>query len=228
MPSGATPTWAFFLAGLAGGAGHCVAMCGPLVASLGLAAPTGQGVLSAAARTLPYHLGRVTTYALLGAVMGLTGSFVNIAGRLAGLSEAVAILAGALMILLGLGTTGVSGPLERATASGSARLAAAVRGLLGGGPERALYPLGLALGLLPCGLSWTAFLGAAATGGPVPGLLAALAFGLGTVPGLLGAGLLAAAFGQRARGGLRRLGGLVVAALGLLFLLRGVGVHVLP
>ena len=220
----AASTWAFFAAGLAGGAGHCVAMCGPIVASLGLAAPPGQGALRAAARTLPYHLGRVTTYGLLGGVMGLTGSFVNVAGRLAGLSNAVAVVAGGLMVLFGVGATGVAAPLERVTARGSARLTAVARSLLGGGAP--LYPLGLALGFLPCGLSWTAFLGAAATGGPVPGFLAALAFGLGTVPGLLAAGLLAAAFGQRARGLLRRLGGAVVAALGLLFVLRGLGIHV--
>jgi sulfite exporter TauE/SafE len=225
MSSAAVSTWGFFLAGLAGGAGHCVAMCGPVVASLGLAAPAGQGAVAAAARTLPYHLGRVTTYGAIGAAMGLTGSFVNVAGRLAGLSDAVALLAGVLMVLLGLGATGVAGPLERLTAGGSARLTSTTRALLGGGGQ--LYPLGLALGLLPCGLSWTAFLGAAATGGPVPGLLAALAFGLGTVPGLLGAGLIAAAFGQRARGLLRRLGGWVVALLGLAFALRALGVHVL-
>lgn len=226
MPSADGSTWGFFVAGLAGGAGHCVAMCGPIVASLGLAAPAGEGALAAAARTLPYHAGRVTTYGALGAVMGLTGSFVNVAGRLAGVSDAVAILAGALMVLLGLGATGVAGPLERATAGVSARLGSAARAVTGG-PHGALYPLGLALGLLPCGLSWTAFLGAAATGGPVPGLLAALAFGLGTVPGLLAAGLLAAAFGQRARGWLRRLGGAIVVALGVLFVLRGLGIHVL-
>jgi sulfite exporter TauE/SafE len=200
-------------------------MCGPIVAALGLAAPAGQGILMAAARTLPYHLGRVTTYALLGAVMGLTGSFLNVAGRLAGFSDAVAVAAGALMILSGIGATGVAGPLERFTARASTRLTVLARSLLAGGAG-GLYPLGLVLGFLPCGLSWTAFLGAAATGGPVPGFLAALAFGLGTVPGLLAAGLLAAAFGQRARGVLHRLGGLLIAFLGLLFLLRGLGVHV--
>ncbi len=225
MPSATASTWAFFAAGLAGGAGHCVAMCGPIVGALGLAAPPGQGTLVAAARTLPYHLGRVTTYALLGAVMGLTGSFVNVAGRLAGFSDAVAVAAGALMILFGLGATGVAGALERFTSHASTRLTTLARSLLAGGTG-GLLPLGLVLGFLPCGLSWTAFLGAAATGGPVPGFLAALSFGLGTVPGLLAAGLLAAAFGQRARGILRRLGGLLVALLGLLFLLRGLGVNV--
>ncbi len=53
----------------------------------------------------------------------------------------------------------------------------------------------------------------------------ALAFGLGTVPGLLLVGALSALLGQRARGMLYRAGGLLIAAMGALFVLRGLGVH---
>jgi hypothetical protein len=99
-----------------------------------------------------------------------------------------------------------------------------VRGVLeGGGPGR-LYPTGLALGLLPCGLSWTVFLGAAGTGSLPEGLLVALAFGLGTVPALLAIGVAGSAIGARARGALVRAGGVLVALLGVLFVLRGAGV----
>jgi sulfite exporter TauE/SafE len=208
--------------GLLMGFSHCLGMCGPLVASFGLTADPGLGARRAAAAQLPYHLGRVTTYAALGAVMGATGAFVNVAGRLAGLGEVVALLAGALMVALGLGVAGVTARLARLEASASRRLLELLRPLLQGGPSR-LYPLGLALGFLPCGVSWTVFLGSAASGGPVPGLLMALAFGLATVPGLLLPALLGALVGQRTRGALRRAGGLVVAALGLLFILRGLG-----
>ncbi len=226
--------------GLLMGFSHCLGMCGPLVASFGLSAgpgpaatsagspPASSGtgsVLRAAAAQLPYHLGRVTTYAAIGAVMGATGAFVNVAGRLAGVGEVVALLAGALMVALGLGAAGVTGPLRRLEADASGRVLRWLRPLLQGGPSR-LYPLGLALGFLPCGVSWTIFLGSAASGGPVPGLLMALAFGLATVPGLLLPALLGAVIGQRARASLRRAGGLVVAALGVLFILRGLGVHV--
>ena len=55
----------------------------------------------------------------------------------------------------------------------------------------------------------------------------ALAFGLATVPGLLLPAALGALIGQQARGRLRRAGGLVVAALGVLFVLRGLGLHAL-
>lgn len=211
-------------AGLLSSFSHCLGMCGPLVASFGLTARPGQGPARAAAAQLPYHLGRITTYGVLGAVMGTTGAFVNVAGRLAGLSDLVAVAAGLLMVLLGLGAAGVSAALKRLEARASARVLGLVRPLLDGGAAR-LYPLGLLLGVLPCGVSWTVFLGAAASGGPVPGLLMALAFGLGTVPGLLLLGALGALVGQRTRGILYRAGGLLIAAMGALFVLRGLGLH---
>jgi uncharacterized protein len=211
-----------FATGLLGSFGHCVGMCGPLVGSFALAAGP-LGPRRALAGQLAYHAGRVTTYALLGAVMGLTGSFVNVAGRLAGLQQAVAVLAGLLMIALGLGAAGLSAGLKRLEARASARVVALVRGLLDGGGVGRLYPTGLALGLLPCGLSWTAFLGAAGTGSAAEGLLLALAFGLGTVPVLLAVGAAGAAAGGRGRGRLSRLAGVAVALLGVLFLLRGAG-----
>jgi sulfite exporter TauE/SafE len=93
----------------------------------------------------------------------------------------------------------------------------------GGGPGR-LYPAGLALGLLPCGLSWTVLLGAAGTGSVPEGLLVALAFGVGTTPALLLAAAAGTALRLRARGALVRAGGVAVALLGVLFLLRGAGV----
>jgi sulfite exporter TauE/SafE len=211
-----------FATGLLGGFGHCVGMCGPLVGSFALASGA-LGPRRSLAGQLAYHGGRVTTYAALGAVMGLTGSFVNVAGRLAGVQEVVAVLAGVLMILLGLGAAGLSLALKRLEARASAKVVRFVRGLLDGGGAGRLYPLGLALGLLPCGLSWTMFLGAAATGSLPEGLAVALAFGLGTVPALFLAGAAGALLGARARGLLHRAGGLLVAVLGGFFVARGLG-----
>jgi hypothetical protein len=211
-----------FATGLVGGFGHCVGMCGPVVGSLALA--TGSlGPRRSMAGQLAYHAGRVTTYATLGAAMGLTGSFVNVAGRLAGVQQVVAVAAGVLMILLGLGAVGLSAALRRLESRASARVVALVSGVIAGGGPGRLYPAGLALGVLPCGLSWTVFLGAAGTGSPVEGLLLAFAFGLGTVPALLLVGAAGALLGARARGVLYRLGGLLVAVLGGMFVVRGLG-----
>jgi len=211
-----------FATGLLGGFGHCVGMCGPIVGSLALA--TGPlGARRSMVGQLAYHGGRITTYAALGAAMGLTGSFVNVAGRLAGVQQVVGVAAGVLMILVGLGAVGLSAALKRLEARASARVVTLVRGVLeGGGPGR-LYPTGLALGILPCGLSWTIFLGAAGTGSPIEGLLLALAFGLGTVPALLLVGAAGTVLGARARGLLYRLGGVLVAVLGGMLVARGLG-----
>jgi sulfite exporter TauE/SafE len=212
-----------FATGLLGSFGHCAGMCGPLVGALALAAAP-EGARRSVSGQLAYHAGRITTYAAVGAVMGLTGSFVNVAGRLAGVQQVVSIAAGLLMVLLGLGTAGVSAALRRLEARASGRVMGLIRGVLSGGGPGRLYPAGLALGLLPCGLSWTVFLGAAGTGSLPEGLLLALAFGLGTVPALLLVAAAGVAIGQRARGILARAGGLLVAVLGVVFVLRGAGV----
>jgi len=213
--------------GLLGGFGHCAGMCGPIVAAVSLAAGPRVGWR----RTLPLHLaynaGRVTTYALAGAAMGLLGTVVNVAGRAAGLQQAVAVLAGALMVVMGLGATGLLPWARRLEQGVSSRLFAGAGGLLRAGGLPRTFLLGLLLGLLPCGLSWTAFVGSAATGGPVPGALFALGFALGTVPALLLVGGAAALLSVKLRGALFRAGGVAVALLGLLFLLRGLGLHAL-
>ena len=213
-----------FVTGLFGGFGHCIGMCGPLVGSFALSSGA-LGARRAVGGQLAYHAGRVTTYAALGAVMGLTGQFVNVAGSLAGVQGVVSIAAGLAMILLGLGAAGLSTALNRLEARASARVVRLVRGLLGGGGPGRLYPVGLALGLLPCGLSWTMFLGSASTGSLPQGFLLALAFALGTVPALLLAGAAGALLGAPARGLLYRAGGLLVAVLGAMFVVRGLGLQ---
>lgn len=209
-----------FLTGLVGGFGHCVGMCGPVVGCLALATG-GTGFRRSSVGLLVYHAGRLTTYGFIGAVMGITGSFVNVAGRLAGAQQVVAVAAGVVMIVLGLRAAGISIGPTRFESVAAARVVSFVRGVLeDGGPGR-LYPAGLVLGILPCGLSWTVFLGAAGTGSPTEGMLLALAFGLGTLPALLLVGAAGALLAARVRGALHRLGGLLVAAMGALLVLRG-------
>ncbi len=212
--------------GFLGGFGHCVAMCGPLVGALGISAPPGIPARRALLPQLAYHLGRITTYGTIGAVMGLVGSFVNVAGRLAGWQDVVAVLAGALMVAMGLGAAGQSLWVKSAEGRLAGRVLGAVRRVAGHEAPLRAYPLGLVLGFLPCGLSYSAFAAAAATGHPARGMALALAFGAGTLPALLLAGAVVSALSARARGVLYRAGGLLVALLGVLFVLRGLRIHV--
>ena len=211
--------------GLLGGFGHCAGMCGPLVGSIGLVAAPRIGPRRAFLGQLLYNAGRVTTYACIGAVMGLSGSFVNVAGRLAGLQDTVSVVAGIVMILMGLGAAGVAGWLRGAEQRIAARVLGAVGAIVEGGGSGRLYAVGLLLGFLPCGLSYSAFVGAAGTGGLVQGLLFALSFALGTVPALLAVGSASTLLSPRLRGVLYRVGGVFVIAVGALFLARGLGIH---
>jgi sulfite exporter TauE/SafE len=152
---------------------------------------------------------------------GLSGSFVNSAGRLAGLQEIVPVLAGFIMIWMGLGILGIT--RSAALLEGRSGLVIkGVREILQGESIWRFYPVGLLLGFLPCGLSYSVFVGAAGSGGLLQGMLFSLLFGLGTVPALLLVSSLAVAAGKRVREYLYRAGGLAIIALGILFIVRGV------
>jgi sulfite exporter TauE/SafE len=213
--------------GLLGSVGHCVGMCGPLVATVSLATAPRAGAAGTLAVHALYNAGRITTYGFVGLLMGLTGSFVDVAGRAAGLQSVVSVLAGATMMLMGLGAAGVAPPFRRLEQRLAGRVFGVAQGLLDGAGTGRAYALGLLLGLLPCGLSYSIFVGAAATGSPLEGSLLALAFGLGTAPALMLLGGATAWLSARVRGVLYRLGGAAVVLLGLRFVLRGLGVDAL-
>ena len=77
--------------GLAG-AGHCLGMCGGIAAALNLGGPRSTAV------TVSYHLGRISSYALLGALLGFATGSLELAAWTIGLRY----LAGILLIAMGL------------------------------------------------------------------------------------------------------------------------------
>ena len=205
-----------FATGLLGGFGHCIGMCGPIAAALALG---GKGELAWTAHLL-YNAGRVVTYTFIGALMGLAGSFLNTAGALAGAQNAVALLAGVVMVIMGLGIAGAlpfAGKMEK----GGSPLLKAAAPILESASALRYFPLGLLFGFLPCGLSLTIFIGAAATGDMLRGFLFTLSFGIATIPALLLFGLLMNLVSTRVRGLVYRLGGVVIIISGLIFIKRG-------
>jgi sulfite exporter TauE/SafE len=202
-------------------------MCGPLVAGYAI-------TLRSRAATLPhlfFHLGRLTTYGIAGGIVGASGSFVRVAAWVAPLQSYLLAATGILIALMGLSVggwlpwarriEGGGGPLRSAFA-GVARRAAE-----SGGPGAA-FPLGMATGLLPCGLVYTALLSAARSGMEgdsaadafVRGFLAMAAFGAGTFPALFLFGKVVAAAGPRLRGALAKAAAALLVAAGLMFAAR--------
>lgn len=191
---------AMFVAGLAGGTTHCALMCAPFVlmqvganADRAMAGGT-LGRLSGAALA-PYHLGRMLGYGLLGAMAGaLSGLVSGLAGYRAVLALPLG-LAAWLVLRQAIARGGGSGLRAPALA---AWLPARVAGLLARPNGGRGVLLGLLLSALPCGLLYGALAGAAAAGSALTGALAMAAFVLGTVPALVGVGLLGRLFLRQA------------------------------
>lgn len=186
------------LLGLASGA-HCLGMCGGIVGAFStikvdeLKRPVPRLTTWTTSREwrrqLAFNFGRITSYALAGALAGALGLY---ASRAVPLQGALYVVANVALILVGLHLAGLSNwitkfeslglPLWRRLQPLAARLS----------PRERPYRAGLVWGWLPCGLVYAALAMAALAGGPAQGAASMLAFGLGTLPWLLLAGLAAA------------------------------------
>lgn len=177
-----------FLAGLLGST-HCLAMCGGIATALGATRATG----ARAWQPLLYQLGRMTSYSIAGAIVGAIGAAAGFGFALSRWSEILRLATAFIVVIIGLdialGKTTRAHWLrapERAGASLWRRIApAATRALPAGAHTRALA-LGLLWGWLPCGLVYSALVAAAVAGSAVRGSLVMIAFGLGTMPAMLG------------------------------------------
>ncbi len=206
------PILALFIVGLLG-AGHCAGMCGGIVGALSLQSPQGGPSVPV---HLAYNLGRIASYAFAGLIAGAVGGAV---GDLMALQRGLYLFASLMLVALGfylLGATQALAWLERGGQGVWRRIQPfTARFLPVRGVAQAL-PLGMLWGWLPCGLVYSALTTALAAGSAGKGALLMLAFGLGTLPNLLLAGLLLARFRRFAQARLtRRVSGLLVLGYGL-------------
>jgi sulfite exporter TauE/SafE len=224
-----TLAFSAFLVGLLGGV-HCVAMCGGIVAALNL--PARRAVLSAtggetigtdAVAQLPLHVaystGRIASYTAAGAIAGGVGGVAMLAGTVMPIQIALAFLANALVVLLGVYLAGAGSGVARLEAIGSAlwrRVAPLGKRFLPVDTPARAIGAGAVWGWLPCGLVYSVLALALVSGDALRGATVMLAFGLGTAPNLLVAGLALERFRSRlARPRVRLAAGLAVVALGV-------------
>jgi sulfite exporter TauE/SafE len=205
---------ALFIVGLLGG-GHCAGMCGGIVGALSLQSPQGGG--AALLVQLAYNLGRIGSYMLAGLLAGLLG---QAAGNLMPLQHSLYLFASLMLIAMGLYLLGITQfltPLERGGQVLWQRIQPLTKRFL---PVRGIaqaLPLGLLWGWLPCGLVYSALTTALAAGSAGKGALLMFAFGLGTLPNLLLAGLLLARFRRFAQARVTRMvSGLLVLGYGII------------
>ena len=171
-----------------------------------------------------YHLGRLFSYTAIGLLFGILGRGFALFGWQQKISIAIGLLM-VISVLFPLNKalqSGLTGPVYKAIAWVKGRLGKE----LGKRRMETFLLIGALNGLLPCGLVYLGVLGALATGNPMHGSLFMATFGLGTVPMMTAACYLGNFAGSCVRKRIRKLIPAVLVLMGLLFILRGMGLGI--
>ena len=209
---------------------HCAGMCGPIIyvatqpMQIELPMSGARRFGLHLVRQSWYHAGRIISYMMLGSLAGLLGaSFFAIGGIQQGFSYVL----GALIIGMGMSYLGL---LPTKAQVKFARIAAVAKSWLervakeNSGSGRLL--LGLVTPLLPCGILYGIVIESASTASVAVGALHMAAFAIGTIPALLGFGVITASFqGLLRKRGPQIAGGMLIV-MGLLTIGRGAGLIV--
>jgi len=232
-----------FLLGL-GGVAHCAGMCGGIVTALArrgrgeastrpvfialsrqTSPPASAGLPTGVGLQIAYNIGRVGSYTAAGAMAGAVGSAAWFASNVLPIQQIAFVMACLILIATGLHLAGLpvlSRWLEALGAQAwrliEPAAKASLRGQLG---LRGAFIAGAAWGWVPCGMVYGVLTAALVSGSAPAGAAIALAFGLGTLPGLTTLGWVAErklATASRTSAVLRMAGALMVlwGAAGLL------------
>lgn len=200
---------------------HCIGMCGPIAIAL----PIGKK--SWAHRTLgslTYNAGRTITYGALGALFGLLGQGIE----LAGLQQWATVIIGVVMILSVLFPVIFREKIkiDQLFTGYAGRLIGHFKKLFNKSSISSLFLVGLLNGLLPCGLVYVAIAGAISSGAITSGIFYMILFGLGTIPVMLTIPLAGNLIGTGVRKKFRHAVSTFIIILGILFILRGLSLGI--
>jgi len=231
------------------GSVHCLGMCGGVSGMMAVAARTppsrqsSDGMMALAipvtvvpaTRTIPtasgsvlaFNAGRIASYAIAGAIAASAGALVGqawLVGSSFPLRASLFVFANLMIVLTGLYLMGLPqllAPLERAGGRLWRRLSPYTKRFLPMDSLPRAAAFGLLWGWIPCGLVYAMLLTAMSAGNAGMGALTMLAFGIGTLPAMLSAGLMAGQLRRWTRDSRVRLtAGAMVVALGLWGLMR--------
>lgn len=208
-----------FILGLFGSL-HCVGMCGPIAFMLPV---NRKRKWLQFAQIISYHIGRLVAYATLGMLFGMLGKSFYFFG----FQQQVSIIVGIIMIVSILAPTimkrfSISKPIFVYTQKIQNRLGRELKKK----KNNTFFTLGFLNGLLPCGLVYMAIFAALTTSSVTDGILYMLLFGAGTIP-LMTSVIYMANFTKKIRRKtVRKLIPVVVVFMGVLFVLRGLGLGI--
>jgi sulfite exporter TauE/SafE len=218
---------ALFLIGFLGGFSHCIGMCGGIVLTYTLKVSENDPVIlpsrwQSLKPHLLYNTGRVLTYTVLGEIFGLLGSSLGFIIAIRDFQGGLELFAGGIMLLMGIELAGWIPAISPDSFPGLNRFKDLVSSLFNRVNRKNIFVLGLVLGFLPCGLVYAAGARAAATQSIVGGMLVMLFFGLGTFPAMIMTGFTAHFISLKLRHRLYRIATIMVIALAILTVLRGI------
>lgn len=194
---------------------HCIGMCGGFVINY-TAKDTEQGRSSYQSHLL-YGVGKTFSYAMFGAFFGFVGSIISITPFIKGVS---AVLAGLFLIVFGLNMLNIFAPLKRFRFKqpvAMARYAMQKRK-----QSKSPFFIGFFSGfILGCGPLQAMYVLAAGNSDPVQGAKVLALFGLGTLPALLGFGLLARVLSEKMTRRFLKASGIILIFIGTMMLNKG-------
>lgn len=203
------------------GSFHCVGMCGPIAFLLPV---DHSNTLKKTGQIFLYHFGRLMAYSLIGLLFGLVGTGLN----LFGMQQQLSVMIGLLMIAVVLipsktfNKYNFSKPIFKAVS----RVKSALGKELKKKTPDTFLTIGFLNGLLPCGLVYMAVFGALASESAIEGSLYMAMFGVGTIPLMTSAIYLGNFLNGKIRQNIRKAIPVFVVLMGLLFVLRGMGLGI--
>lgn len=215
--------WQLIISGFALGtvsSFHCVGMCGPIALSLPVYyLPAHKKLLG----ILFYHFGRIFLYALLGLFFG----FVGRQFYLAGLQQYFSITLGCIILLVLLQTTlGKKFIHLKFMDQFQEKLQNIIAIYILKKQLYGMVILGMANGLLPCGMVYLAITGAMAAGNLVGGVIFMIFFGLGTFPAMFLLTYFGSFISLKVRNNMRKAIPFFVATMAILLILRGLNLNI--
>lgn len=209
-----------FILGLLGSF-HCVGMCGPIAFILPV---DRSNTFKKVSQISIYHFGRLLSYSIIGLVFGLIGKGLYIFG----FQQQLSIIIGILMIVIVLipqslfNRYNFSKPIYKVISKVKSALGSALK-------KKTLdtfLTIGFLNGFLPCGLVYMALFAAIAGGNALNGIVYMAVFGLGTIPLMTTAIYFGHFLKGSARQKIQKAIPIFVVLIGVLFILRGLGLGI--
>lgn len=199
---------------------HCLGMCGPIALSLGL---SKKQQVNFHLQNLTYQFGRIFTYSFLGVLVGIIGEGF----QLAGFQKYISIIAGILLIIMGLFSFG-GDFASKIPVINNVLLKVKINlgKLLQKSDYSSRFLTGILNGFLPCGMVYMALTASLAAGGIWESSAFMVLFGLGTFPFMFAAVLFGNLLNAAVRNKILKIVPAFMLILGSLFILRGMEIGI--